>query len=64
MAYIAYRLGYTFDEVPFYFADRQWGDSKMSFRIQVEAALRVWQMLYEYRDLNAAQRSNPNSLFM
>jgi dolichol-phosphate mannosyltransferase len=64
MAYIAYRLGFSFAEVPFYFADRQWGNSKMSLRIQIEAAIRVWQMLYEYRDLHAAQRSNPNSLSM
>lgn len=51
MAYIAYNLGYTFDEVPFYFADRRWGTSKMSFDIQIEAAIRVWQILFEYRDL-------------
>jgi dolichol-phosphate mannosyltransferase len=51
MAYIAYRLGFTFDEVPFYFADRRWGTSKMSFDIQIEAAIRVWQILFEYRDL-------------
>jgi dolichol-phosphate mannosyltransferase len=51
MAYVAHRLGYTFREVPFYFADRRWGESKMSFRIQREAAIRVWQMLYEYRHL-------------
>jgi dolichol-phosphate mannosyltransferase len=51
MAYIACRLGYTFREVPFYFADRQWGQSKMSFQIQKEAAIRVWQMLIEYRNL-------------
>jgi dolichol-phosphate mannosyltransferase len=51
MAYIAYRLGFTFDEVPFYFADRHWGTSKMSFDIQIEAAIRVWQILFEYRDL-------------
>lgn len=51
MAYIAYKLGYTFDEVPFYFADRRWGTSKMSFDIQIEAAIRVWQILFEYRDL-------------
>ncbi len=51
MVYIAYRLGYTFDEVPFYFADRRWGQSKMSFRIQWEAAIRVWQMRLEYRAL-------------
>jgi dolichol-phosphate mannosyltransferase len=51
MAYIAYRLGFRFCELPFYFADRKWGHSKMSFRIQREAAIRVWQMLLDYRDL-------------
>jgi len=51
MAYLACRLGFTFREVPFYFADRRWGQSKMSFRIQWEAALRVWLMLYQYRRL-------------
>jgi dolichol-phosphate mannosyltransferase len=52
ITYLAYRLGYSFREVPFYFADRRWGKSKMSLRIQVEAAIRVWQMLFEYRDLH------------
>lgn len=52
MAYIAYRLGYRFQEVPFYFGDRKWGHSKMSFRIQWEAAFRVWQILFEYRGLS------------
>ena len=51
MAYLATRLGYSFREVPIYFADRKWGESKMSFQIQREAALRVWYMLYTYRDL-------------
>ncbi len=51
MAYLAARLGYRFLEVPFYFADRRWGHSKMSARIQREAALRVWQMRFEYRHL-------------
>ena len=51
MAYIAYKLGFTFDEVPFYFADRRWGTSKMSYDIQIEAAIRVWQIMFEYRDL-------------
>ena len=64
MAYLAYRLGFSFIEVPFYFADRQWGSSKMSFSIQVEAARRVWQMLYEYRDLEAVRNSKPDSLGM
>lgn len=51
MAYLACKLGYSFKEVPFYFADRRWGSSKMSFYIQREAAVRVWQLLYEYRHL-------------
>jgi dolichol-phosphate mannosyltransferase len=58
MAYIAYRLGYAFTEVPFYFADRRWGKSKMSFGIQFEAAKRVWQMLWEYRDLSPRYRKH------
>ena len=51
MAYVAYRLGYIFRELPFYFMDRQWGSSKMSFQIQREAAIRVWQIRFEYRHL-------------
>ena len=52
MIYVANRLGYTFQEVPFHFADRRWGKSKMNFRIQIEAALRVWQLPGIYRDLH------------
>jgi dolichol-phosphate mannosyltransferase len=51
MAYVAERLGYRFYEIPIYFADRRWGRSKMSFQIQREAAIRVWQIRYRYRDL-------------
>jgi dolichol-phosphate mannosyltransferase len=51
MAYVAHRLGFTFKEVPIYFADRRWGTSKMSLRIQIEAAFRVWQLLGMYGDL-------------
>ncbi len=51
MIYLAYQLGFTFKEIPFYFADRQWGTSKMSFAIQKEAAIRVWQIRREYRNL-------------
>lgn len=62
MAFIAYRLGYSFREVPFYFADRRWGQSKMSLRIQIEAAIRVWQMLFEYNDLHSLpSRPQPQS---
>lgn len=51
MVYIAHNLGYTFREVPIYFADRKWGTSKMSFNIQVEAAIRVWRLPGLYRDI-------------
>ncbi len=64
MIYLAYRLGYSIIEVPFYFADRRWGSSKMSFAIQMEAAVRVWQMLWDYRDIKTTAKSKPNSLTM
>ncbi len=51
MAYLAHCLGYRIAEVPIYFADRRWGKSKMSLGIQMEAALRVWQLRNQYRDL-------------
>jgi len=57
MAYVAYSLGYRFGEVPIYFADRKWGKSKMSFKIQLEAAFRIWQVRWEYRDLRAKGRA-------
>jgi dolichol-phosphate mannosyltransferase len=52
MAYMAYSLEYKFAQVPIYFADRRWGKSKMSLRIQMEAALRVWQVKWHFRDLH------------
>lgn len=51
MNYVATKLGFTSKESPIYFADRRWGTSKMNFRIQVEAAVRTWQLLGMYRDL-------------
>jgi dolichol-phosphate mannosyltransferase len=57
MAYMAYCLGYQFAQVPIYFADRRWGKSKMSLRIQAEAALRVWQVRWNYRDLRRAGKA-------
>ena len=50
-AYVAHRLGCKFKEIPIYFAERRFGKSKMSFRIQMEAALRVWALPTAYRDL-------------
>ena len=51
MAHAANKIGLKFGEVPIYFADRKYGDSKMNFRIQLEAAFRVWQVKFAYKDL-------------
>lgn len=59
MAYLAHRLGYTIRETPIYFADRRWGQSKMSLSIQLEAAVRVWKVLFAYRDLTPKAASAP-----
>jgi dolichol-phosphate mannosyltransferase len=57
MIYLAHCLEYRIGEVPIYFADRRWGQSKMSFKIQAEAALRVWQVWWHYRDLRRRGRA-------
>jgi dolichol-phosphate mannosyltransferase len=56
MAYLAHCLQYKIGEVPIYFADRRWGKSKMSLKIQVEAAFRIWSVRWNYRDLVKAGR--------
>ena len=57
MAYVAYLMGYKIGEIPIYFADRRWGKSKMSLRIQLEAAVRIWDVWWYYRDLRRQFRS-------
>jgi len=54
--YVAEKLGFTAREIPIYFADRTAGTSKMSFRVQAEAALRVWQVWLRHRHLTPADR--------
>ena len=51
MAYVAYLMKHRIAEVPIHFADRRWGKSKMSLKIQLEAALRIWDVWWHYRDL-------------
>ena len=51
MAYLAYCLEYRIEEIPVHFADRCRGRSKMSLQIQIEAALRVWQIWLTHRHL-------------
>lgn len=53
MAYLVNKLGFSVHEIPIYFADRRWGKSKMNFRIQAEAAVRVWQLPGAYRDIHS-----------
>jgi dolichol-phosphate mannosyltransferase len=56
--YVAEKLGYTAAEVPIHFKDRHAGMSKMSFRVQSEAALRVWQVWWRHRGLKPSMRRN------
>jgi dolichol-phosphate mannosyltransferase len=57
MAYLTHCLEFKIGESPIYFADRRWGKSKMSFKIQAEAAFRVWQVRWHYRDLKKAGKA-------
>jgi len=56
MAYMAYRLGYRVKEVPIHFPDRERGDSKMTAKIQAEAAFRLWQIVYHHHSLTPNMR--------
>jgi len=51
MAYLAHCLEYRIRETPVHFADRCRGKSKMSLQIQMEAALRIWQIWLTHRHL-------------
>ena len=51
MAYLTHCLEYGIRETPVHFADRSHGRSKMSLQIQIEAALRVWQIWLTHRHL-------------
>ena len=57
MAYLTQLLGFSILELPIYFAERTRGDSKMSLKIQLEAALRVWLIVAEYKDLRKNRRN-------
>ena len=57
MAYVAQRLGYVVREVPIEFPDRAAGESKMSLRIQLEAAMRTWEVRRRHRGLTPADRA-------
>ena len=51
MCYLAEQLGYRIKEIPIYFEDRRLGISKMGTGIQVEAALRVFDIRRRHHHL-------------
>jgi dolichol-phosphate mannosyltransferase len=57
MTYIALRLGYKFAEIPIYFADRKYNESKMGLKVQLEAALGVFALAVRHRSLTPAHRA-------
>ena len=57
MTYVTIQLGFKVAEVPIYFPDRQTGDSKMTFAIAHEAALRVFQVWWRHHKLTTTDRS-------
>jgi len=60
MAYLAHILGYRCAQVPIHFSERVQGESKMSMKIQMEAAYMVWQVRSNYSDLKKAGKSGRN----
>lgn len=61
MSYVAHKLGYSISEIPIYFPDRQHGTSKMDSSVALEAALRVWQLLWRYRTLSPSMRTQEDT---
>jgi len=54
IAYLCEKYGFRILEIPVYFEDRVHGKSKMSVKVNAEAAWRVWQMKWRYRHLKTA----------
>lgn len=50
MCYASEKLGLRITETPIYFEDRRIGQSKMSMLVKLEAALRVFEIRWRYRD--------------
>jgi dolichol-phosphate mannosyltransferase len=61
MAYVAYLMGYRITEVPIHFEDRRFGKSKMSLKIQLEAAMRIWDVRWHYRDMRGKIKLSQNN---
>jgi dolichol-phosphate mannosyltransferase len=59
MTYVAERLGYRILEIPIHFEDRHRGRSKMTMRVKLEAAWRVWEVWWRHRHLTPIDRVKP-----
>jgi dolichol-phosphate mannosyltransferase len=57
LSYVTSRLGYVIKEVPIVFPDRDRGTSKMSLRIQMEAASRLFDVRRRHKALTPADRA-------
>lgn len=54
MCFVAEKIGLRICETPIYFEDRRIGQSKMSWDIKIEAALRVFEIRMRHRHTRAA----------
>jgi dolichol-phosphate mannosyltransferase len=61
LIFVALKLGYSVKELAIHFPDRVLGTSKMSPAIALEAAVRVWQIKFRHRNLNASHRQTEAS---
>lgn len=50
MAYIAEKLGCRIVEVPIHYEERRVGSSKLKLSAKLEAAWRIWEILWHYRN--------------
>lgn len=50
LIYVAEKLGYKIIEIPIHFEERRLGRSKLNLSDKFEAAIRVWEMWWRYRD--------------
>lgn len=55
MVYLAEKLGFQIIEIPILFEERRLGQSKLSWKAKIEAALRTWEILWHYRDFRSLE---------
>ncbi len=51
MCYLAEKMGLRIKEIPIYFVERRFGESKMDSGVKIEAALRVIELRSRYRNI-------------